>query len=77
MFVHPSESVASVLSENRLFEFSSSSIYQASIVYTPFTLNQRISRLAAGISLLAYKHRVYGVLLTFVLHNNKQKYWFR
>ncbi len=54
--------VLSVLSKNRLFGFSSTSIYQTSIVRTPFSLSQHTSMLAAGISLLAYKYRVYGVL---------------
>ncbi len=52
MFVQPSESVTSVLLKNRLFGFSSTSIYQTSIVCTPFSLNQHTSMLAAGTSLL-------------------------
>ncbi len=40
MFVHPSKSVASVLSKNKLFQFFSSSIYQTSIVCTPFSMIQ-------------------------------------
>ncbi len=55
-------SVASVLSKKRLFEFSSTSIYQTSIICTPFSMNQHTNMLAAGIRLLAYKHRVYRVL---------------
>ncbi len=50
------------LSKNRQFEISATSIYEASIVCTLFSLNQHTSVLAAGIRLLAYKHRVYGVL---------------
>ncbi len=45
--------VLRVLSKNRLFEFSSTSIYQTSIVCTPFSLNQHTSMLAAGTRLLA------------------------
>ncbi len=47
-------SVASVLSRNGLFEFSSTTIYQISIVCTPFSMNQHTNMLAVGICLLAY-----------------------
>ncbi len=52
----------SVLSKNRQFEFSSTSIYQTSIVCTSFRMNQHTNMLTGGIRLLAYKHRVYVVL---------------
>ncbi len=61
MFVYPTESVASVLSKNRLFEISTTGIYETSIICTLFSLNQHTSVLAVGIRLLAYKRRVYGV----------------
>ncbi len=54
-FVRPSESVAIVLSVLRV-------CYQVTdcfnIVCTPFSPNQHSSMFAAGINLLAYKHRV-------------------
>ncbi len=50
--------------KKRLFGFSSTSIYQTSIVCTPFSMNRHINMLAVSIPILAYKHRVYGVLVT-------------
>ncbi len=50
---------------NRVYEaleFSSTSIYQTSIVCIPFSLNQYTSMLTAGTCLLAQKHHVYRVL---------------
>ncbi len=51
-------SVVSVLSKNRQFEISTTSIYETGILCTLFSSNQHTSMLAAGIHLLAYKHRV-------------------
>ncbi len=74
MFVHPSESVATVLSVLRVFyqccecfikkqtEISMTSIYETIFLCTLFSLNQHTSMFATGIHLLAYKHHVYGVL---------------
>ncbi len=56
-------SIASVLSKNRHLEISTTSIYETSIVCALFSLNQHTSMLAAGIRLLAYKHRWSRVLV--------------
>ncbi len=65
-------SVASVLSvlwvfyqKNGLFEFFSTSIYQASIICTSFNLNRHTSMQAAGTRLLVCKHRMYGSIASF------------
>ncbi len=58
------ESVASVLSKKRQVKISNTSSSETSIVCTLFSLNQHTSMLVVGIRLLAYKHRVYGVLPT-------------
>ncbi len=47
--------------KKQTFEFSSTSIYQTSIICTPFSLNQNTTMLAAGTHLLAHKHHGYAV----------------